>query len=200
VSFEEAQLATCELGHLHWAGHCPLTPTTTLSNNKNTTLKYNILLCYVANALCLERFPVATAFAEVSVEVPVLLDCCLGRLCKYILLLICLLLYQLPILFECGHDKSISAHSTNSFILIITGDKRNKSAIKYLCGYKSSNIHNKMSASFSFKTSCFLATEQCTPSCSLQNSQRHSLHLMKLTCGQLRYCIVADHMIRSTGM
>ena len=50
MSAKEAQLATCELGHLHWAGHCPLTPSTTDSRSKISTSKYNIILCYIANA------------------------------------------------------------------------------------------------------------------------------------------------------
>ena len=134
MSAKEAQLATCELEHLHWAGHCPLTPSTTDSRSKISTSKYNIMLCYIANAPWLARFAVATAVAGG----PIFQDCCLGTVGKYIYLLICLLLYQLPILFECGHDNSISARPTNFFIIIRTGDKRSKIAIKYLCGSKNS--------------------------------------------------------------
>jgi len=196
MSAKEAQLATCELGQLHWAGHCPLTPSTTDSRSKISTLKYNIILCNIANAHCLARFAVATAVTEVYV----LLNCCLRTVGKYILLLICLLLYQLPILFDCRHVKSNSPRSTNFLTVIRTGDKRSKNAIKYLCGSKNSHIRNKMYASFSFKISCFLVTQQCIPSRSVQNSQRHSSYFMKLSPGRLRNCIVSDHMIRSAGM
>jgi len=61
MSFKEAQLATCGLGHLHCAGHCPLTPSTNGSRSKNSILKYNIILCYIANTHFLKRFAVATA-------------------------------------------------------------------------------------------------------------------------------------------
>jgi len=103
VSAKEAHLATCELGHLHWAGHCPLTPSRTDIRSKNITLKYNIILRYIANAHCLARFAVATAGAEDSL----LLDCCWYTTGKYIFFLICLLFHQLPILFDCWHCYSI---------------------------------------------------------------------------------------------
>ena len=135
---------------------------------------------------------------QLSYKHLVLLDWFLFTVSKYILFLICPLFYQLPILFDCGQGTSLSPHSTNTFIATRTGDKRSKSTIKYLCGYNNSHTRNKTCASFSFRMSCFSVTQQCTPSCSLQNSQRHSLHFMKLTVGQLRNCIVADHMIRST--
>jgi hypothetical protein len=48
LSAKEAQLATCELGHLHWAGHCPMTPSITDTISKNTNSKYNIILCYIS--------------------------------------------------------------------------------------------------------------------------------------------------------
>jgi len=88
VSAKEAQLATCELVYLHWAGHWPLTPSTTDSRSKTSTLKYSIILYYIANALYLERVAVATAVAEVLVP----LVCCLDIVGKYTLILICLLL------------------------------------------------------------------------------------------------------------
>jgi hypothetical protein len=71
MSAKEAHLATCELGHLHWTGHCPLTPSIMTIRSKNITLKYNIILRYIANAHCLARFAVATTGAEDSI-----LDCC----------------------------------------------------------------------------------------------------------------------------
>ena len=46
------------------------------------------------------------------------LKCCISTDVKYILPLICLLFYQLPIQFDCEQDKSISPQSTNSFIAI----------------------------------------------------------------------------------
>jgi len=88
MSAKEAQLATCELGHLHWAGHWPLTPSTTDSRSKISALKYSIILYYIANAHCLERFAVATAVTEDLV----FLVYCLGTIGKYIFPLICLLL------------------------------------------------------------------------------------------------------------
>jgi len=106
MSAKEAQLATCELGHLHWAGHCPLTPSITDIRNKNTTSKYNIILCYIANAHFLARFAVATVVTEDLV----LLDGCLGTA-----VLICPLFYQLTTLFDCGNDNSISPRYTNFF-------------------------------------------------------------------------------------
>jgi len=45
-SANDAQLAICEVGHLHRAGHRPLTPSTTDRRSKNCNLKYNILLIY----------------------------------------------------------------------------------------------------------------------------------------------------------
>jgi len=196
ISAKEAQLATYELGHLHWAGHWPLNPSTTDGRSKTSTLKYNMILYYIVNALCLDRFAVTTAVTEVLV----FLVCCLGTVGKYTFPLICLLFYQLPILFDCGHDKYISHHSTNSFIVIRTVDKRSEMLLKYLCGSKNYHIDKKMSLSFSLKMSRFLETLQYTPSCSLQNSQRHSSRFMNLTFGQLRNCVLADHMMRSAGM
>ena len=67
MSAKEAQLTTCELGHLHWAGHYPLAPSTTDSRSKHATMKYYITLCYRVYAHCLARFSAATAVAEVLV-------------------------------------------------------------------------------------------------------------------------------------
>jgi len=63
-------------------------------------------------------------------EYSVILDCCLSTVGKYILLLICLLFHQPAILFDCGNDNSISPCSINLFIVVRTGDLRNKIAIK----------------------------------------------------------------------
>jgi len=50
MSAKEVQMATCGLGHLHCAGHGPVTPNTTGSRSKISTLKDNIMLCYIANS------------------------------------------------------------------------------------------------------------------------------------------------------
>jgi len=39
ISAKEAQLAICELGHLHWAGYCLLTPSIVDIRSKTANLK-----------------------------------------------------------------------------------------------------------------------------------------------------------------
>ena len=80
MSAKEEQLATCELGHLHWVRHWPLTPNTTDGRSKHANMKYDIMLCYIVYAHCLERFSVATDVTEVIV----LLVCCLVTVGIYI--------------------------------------------------------------------------------------------------------------------
>ena len=116
--FHERQRSTD--GHL-WTRTPALRWTWTCDPKYNRQQKQNFHLEGQHNAMLYSKFTLSCKFSGCRTFITkdsVSLDCCLGTVSKYILLRICLLFYQPPILFDCEQGKSISPHCTNSFLAI----------------------------------------------------------------------------------